>query len=132
LPPRILNKLYERSSLRNTPNGFELAFKNTVAPGTLTHIGPLLVDGVAYDLEQVVLRLERPSERPGRQPSVREWSANALNEEKERMLSFDLHTVARVIVAGRQLPPGPHQVALGITTREVGDMTLTAEDSVAE
>jgi hypothetical protein len=118
--------------LRNTPNGFELAFKNTVAPGTLTHIGPLLVDGVAYDLEQVVLRLERPSERPGRQPSVREWSANALNEEKERMLSFDLHTVARVIVAGRQLPPGPHQVALGITTREVGDMTLTAEDSVAE
>lgn len=131
MPPRILSKLYERGSLRNSEKGFELAFKNTAAPGTLTNLGPLVVDGVPYDMDRVVLRLERPSEHLGRPPSMREWTARSINEEKERMLAFDLYTVARVIVSGRPLAPGTHQVSLGIVTREVGEMMLTAEDSVA-
>ncbi len=129
---RILAKLYERGSLRNNETGFELAFKNTAAPGTVTYIGPLVIDGAAYDLENVILRLERPSEHLGRQPSVREWHVTAVNDEKkDRVLSFDLFTVARVLVKGEPLSPGPHQVALSMTTKEVGDIVLTAEDSLA-
>jgi hypothetical protein len=138
LPPRILSKLYEPGSLRNTEKGFELAFKNTMAPSQVTAVGPLVVDGAVVDLEHAILRLERPSERPGRQPSVREWQVKALNKEtekdkdKDRTLSFDLFIVAWMVVPGQRLPPGPHQVALSIKTKEVGDITLTAEDSVAE
>jgi len=138
LPPRILSKLYEPGSLRNTEQGFELAFKNTMAPSQVTGIGPLIVDGAVVNLDHAILRLERPSERLGRQPSVREWQVKALNKEtekerdKDRTLSFDLFNVAWVVVPGQQLPPGPHQVALSIKTKEVGDITLTAEDSVAE
>ncbi|HSN77335.1 MAG TPA: hypothetical protein VL334_19870 [Anaerolineae bacterium] len=122
--------------MRNTEKGFELAFKNTMAPSQVTGVGPLVVDGVVVDLANAVLRLERPSERLGRQPSVREWQVSVLNKEKEkdkdRTLSFDLFIVARMVVPGQQLPPGPHQVALSIKTKEVGDITLTAEDSVVE
>ena len=138
MPPRILSKLYEPGSLRNTEKGFELAFKNTMAPSQVTAVGPLVIDGAAVDLEHAILRLERPSERPGRQPSVREWQVKAINKEtekdkgKDRTLSFDLFITAWMVVPGRQLPPGPHQVALSIKTKEVGDLTLTAEDSVAE
>lgn len=138
MSPKILSKLYEPGSLRNTEKGFELAFKNTMAPSQVTAVGPLTVDGVEVDLGNAILRLERPSERLGRQPSVREWQFKALNKEtekekdKDRTLSFDLFNVAWVVVPGQQLPPGPHQVALSIKTKEVGDLTLTAEDSVAE
>jgi hypothetical protein len=136
LSPKILNKLYEPGSLRNTEKGFELAFKNTMAPSQVTAVGPLVIDGAVVDLEHAILRLERPSERLGRQPSVREWQLKALNKDqekdKDRTLSFDLFNVAWVVVPGQQLPPGPHQVALSIKTKEVGDITLTAEDSVAE
>lgn len=138
MAPKILNKLYEPGSLRNTEQGFELAFKNTMAPSQVTAVGPLVIDGAVVDLEHAVLRLERPSERLGRQPSVREWQLKALNKDqenekdKDRTLSFDLFNVAWVVVPGQQLPPGPHQVALSIKTKEVGDLTLTAEDSVAE
>lgn len=138
VPPKTLSKLYEPNSLRNTEKGFELAFKNTIAPSQLTAVGPLLIDGAVVDLEHAILRLERPSERPGRQPSVREWQFKALNKEtdkdrdKDRTLSFDLFTVAWVVVPGQQLPPGQHQVALSIKTKEVGDLTLIAQDSVAE
>lgn len=138
MTPRILSKLYEPGSLRNTEKGFELAFKNTMAPSQVTAVGPLIVDGAVVDLANAVLRLERPSERLGRQPSVREWQVKAINKEtdkekdKDRTLSFDLFNVAWVVVPGQQLPPGPHQVALSLTTKEVGDLTLTAEDSVAE
>lgn len=137
MSPRILSKLYEPGSLRNTENGFELAFKNTVAPTQVTAVGPLMIDGVAIDLERAVLRLERPSRSLGRSPSVREWQVKALNKgtekdkDKERTLSFDLFTVAWMVVPGQQLPPGPHQVALNMMTKEVGEITLTAEDSVA-
>lgn len=137
MSPRILSKLYEPGSLRNTENGFELAFKNTVAPTQVTAVGPLVIDGVAIDLERAVLRLERPSRPLGRSPSVREWQVKALNKgtekdkDKERTLSFDLFTVAWMVVPGQQLPPGPHQVALNMMTKEVGEITLTAEDSVA-
>ena len=138
MPTRILSKLYEPGSLRNTEKGFELAFKNSMAPSQVTAVGPLVVDGAVVDLENAILRLERPSERLGRQPSVREWQVKALNKDagkekdKDRTLSFDLFNVAWVVVPGQQLPPGPHQVALSIKTKEVGDITLTAEDSVAE
>lgn len=135
---KILSKLYEPGSLRNTDSGFELAFKNTFAPTQVTAVGPLVVDGGTIDLGQAILRLERPSERLGRPPSVREWQFKALNKDtekdkdKDRTLSFDLFTVARIVVPGQRLSPGPHQVALSMMTKEVGEIKLTAEDSVAE
>lgn len=135
MPSKTFSKLYERGSLRNSEQGFELAFKNTMAPSQVTFVGPLIVDGAVVDLEHATFRLERPSERLGRQPSVREWQVSALNnkeKDKERTLSFDLFNVAWVIVPGQRLAPGPHQVALSLTTKEVGVITLTAEDSVVE
>lgn len=134
---RTYHRLYEPGSLRNTDRGFELAFKNTMAPSQVTGVGPLIVDGAVIDLEHAILRLERPSERLGRPPSVREWQIKALNKEtekdkdKDRTLSFDLFIVAWIVVPGPQLPPGRHQVALSLKTKEVGEITLTAEDSVA-
>lgn len=129
MTPKRFSKLYERGSLCNTATGFELAFKNTIAPSTILEFGSLTVDGQAVARDQILVRLERPSERIGREGTVREWPAKIIGGE--RMVPFDLFTVARVQVTASPLPPGSHQVMLAIRTREVGEMTLTAEDSIA-
>ena len=49
LPSALLSKFYERDSLRNTDTGFELRFKNRLAPSTIVGIGPLTLDGHVYE-----------------------------------------------------------------------------------
>ena len=35
IPTFLLKKLYVKGSFRNTPTGFQLSLRNTLAPGTL-------------------------------------------------------------------------------------------------
>lgn len=128
LPSALLSKFYEHDSLRNTEKGFELRFKNRLAPSTIVGLGPLTVDGLAYEGEQLAVSFERPARgyRPPPEPLVR--TAKAF--EKERSLPFEINTVLRVSVTGARLQAGSHQVALTLRTKEVGDIVVTAEDVV--
>lgn len=129
LPAALLGKFYERDSLRNTEKGFELRFKNRLAPSTIVGFGPLTVDGAVYEGEHLTMSLERPARgyRPPPEPLVR----SAKSFDKGRSLPFEINTVLRISVAGAKLAPGSHQVALTIKTKEVGDIVVTAEDRVA-
>jgi hypothetical protein len=128
LPSALLSKFYERDSLRNTEHGFELRFKNRLAPSTIIGIGPLMLDGKIYEGEQLIVSFERPAQgfRPPPEPLIR----TAKDLKKERPLPFEINTVLRVSVIGSSLPTGPHQVALTLRTKEVGDIIVTAEDLV--
>lgn len=129
LPSAMLAKFYERESLRNTDKGFELRFKNRLAPSTIVGFGPLLVDGQVFEGEHLTMSLERPARgyRPPPEPLLR----TAKSFEKDRSLPFEINTVLRIAVAGTKLSPGSHQVALTLKTKEVGDIVVTAEDVVA-
>lgn len=128
MPTRTFSKLYEPASLCNTDHGFELAFKNTVAPSTLTAIGRLTVGEHRYEAGEFTVRLERPAGRHGQPPSARQFRGDSVSVQ--RMLPFDLYTIARVMVPGKHLAAGRYQVTLTIKTKEVGDIVLLAEDSV--
>jgi hypothetical protein len=129
LPSTLLSKFYERDSLRNTEKGFELRFKNRLAPSTIVGFGPLVVDGQVFEGEQLAMTIERPARgfRPPPEPLVR----SAKSFEKDRSLPFEINTVLRVAVTGTRLPPGAHQVAFTLKTKEVGEIVVTAEDAVS-
>ena len=129
IPASLLSKFYEQDSLRNTDDGFEMVFRNRLAPTILTGVGPLTIDGQQYAGEQVVIQLERPREGHSRPPAPIVRTAKQITEE--RIVEFGVNYTARVAVSGHQLSPGPYRVALALRTKEVGDITITADDEIA-
>ena len=124
-----MSKFYERDSLRNTDTGFELRFKNRLAPSTIVGIGPLTLDGHVYEAKELAFAFERPAE--GHRPPPESVFRTAKDIEEKRSRVFDINAVLRVAVLGSKLMPGSHQVTLTFRTKEVGDITVTAEDVVA-
>lgn len=129
IPASVLSRFYERDSLRNTKDGFEVVFRNRLAPATLIGVGPLSIAGEQYSGEQVTIHLERPREGHTRPPNPLVRHAGEFVEGKP--VQFGVNTVARVVVNGRTLSPGPYFVALALRTKEVGDITVTGEDEIA-
>lgn len=128
IPASIFSKFYEQDSLRNTDNGFEVVFRNRLAPATLIGVGPLSIDDKQFSGEQVILQLERPREGYSRPPTPIVRQADQIDEKKT--LQFGVNTVARVTVSGHQLDPGSYRVVLALRTKEVGDITVTADDEI--
>jgi hypothetical protein len=54
-PPFVLAKIYVQGSLKNTPKGFEFNLKNVVDSGTLVELGPITVDGKAYEAADLTI-----------------------------------------------------------------------------
>ena len=128
LPSALLSKFYERESLRNTDTGFELCFKNRLAPSTIVAIGPLTVDGYVYESDQLSVSFERPAQ--GHRPPPEPVARTAKDFEKKGPKPFDINAILRVSVMGTKLSPGSHQVTWTFRTKEVGAITVTAEDLV--
>lgn len=129
LPSALLSKFYERDSLRNTDTGFELRFKNRLAPSTIVGMGPLTLDGRVYEAKEWTFAFERPAEGHRRPAEAVFRTAENFEEKKSRV--FEINAVLRIAVIGSNLAPGLHQVTLTFKTKEVGDITVTAEDVVA-
>lgn len=124
----VLSKFYERDSLRNTDDGFEVLFRNRLAPATLIGVGPLSIDGEQFSGEQLIVQLERPREGHSRPPAPIVRIAKEIDEKRSVM--FGVNTIARLAVSGHQLSPGPYRVALALSTKEVGDIVVTADDEI--
>lgn len=128
IPSSIFSKFYEQDSLRNTDNGFEVVFRNRLAPATLIGFGPLSIDDQRFSGEHLILQLERPREGHSRPPTPIVRQADQIDEKKT--LQFGVNTVARVTVSGHQLEPGHYRVVLALRTKEVGDITVMADDQI--
>lgn len=130
LPATLLSRFYIAHSLCNNASGFELAFKNRLAPSTLVGVGPLTVDSQDYAGDVLTVRLERPPARHGRLPEPLVWAATDVTAQ--RALPFDLNTIVRVAVTGHRLLPGQHDIALVLRFKEVGDIVVAVVDQLAE
>jgi hydroxymethylglutaryl-CoA reductase (NADPH) len=119
IPPFVLKKLYVKGSLRNEDDGFALDLKNLIAPGTITALPGLDVDGQAIDVAQVTL--VPPSGNPR---SMGEISAQA-------PLLFPVGVAVTLRVAGKALEPGPHELTIHVVVQEVGPLDIPVSDTLA-
>lgn len=118
VPSFLLKKLYVKDSFKNTPNGFELALRNTLVAGTLIGFGPLRIDG--RDIPLDTLYITMGDSAPLRASDV------SLSSPR----TFPLNVTVTFRVEGQPLAPGKHHVELKVNTKEAGELKVDAEDSI--
>lgn len=117
VPAFMLKKLYLKGSLKNTEEGFQFQIRNTLAPGTISAIIPLVVDGTTYPLTETVI--------VGKEPVA------ASEISKERLVTFPINSVVTMMVKGVKLSAGEHAVVIGVMTKEAGELKWDVADTVA-
>ena len=115
VPAFLLKKLYVKGSLKTTDEGSGLTIKNTLAPGTITKVSPVVIDGVEYPIEKISIG-QKGSFRPADQITARSPYAFGLNNEAE------------IWIEGAGLEPGIHSLAVTVTAKEVGELEIQIED----
>jgi hydroxymethylglutaryl-CoA reductase (NADPH) len=117
VPAFMLKKLYLRGSLKNTEHGFQFQIRNTLAPGTITAVEPVVVDGVAHLLADTLV--------------VAKESIPATDINKERPVVFSINSLVTISVNGARLTAGEHTVVIGVQTKEAGELKWDVTDTVA-
>lgn len=118
IPTFLLKKLYVKGSFKNNPTGFELALRNTLAPGTLIGISPLKIDGRDIPLDKVLIATGDAA--PVRASDI------SLSAPQE----FPLNVTVKFQVEDQPLAPGPHRVTVQVNTKEAGELKIDAEDTI--
>jgi hypothetical protein len=118
IPAFILKKLYVPGSLANSAEGCQLQIKNTLAPGTITGVGPVSIDETIYAPKDVTL--VRGAERIA-----------AASASSSHPIAFDVNVVVTIIVSGVTLADGEHRISLDVLTREVGRLKFDITDHIA-
>jgi hydroxymethylglutaryl-CoA reductase (NADPH) len=118
IPAFMLKKLYLKGSLKNVAEGFEFQIKNTLAPGTITALLPIEVDGKAFPAADTFI--SRGEEK---------IAASAITKEKPT--SFGINTTVTMMVKGATLAPGSHTLGIGVVTKEAGELKWDISDTVA-
>ncbi len=118
VPSFLLKKLYVKGSFKNTSTGFELALRNTLAPGTLIGISPLQIDGRNSPLDKILITA-------GDAAPVR---ASDISLAMPRQ--FPLNVVIKFQVEDQPLAPGSHRVTVQVNTKEAGELKIDAEDKI--
>jgi hydroxymethylglutaryl-CoA reductase (NADPH) len=117
-PPYVLAKIYVQGSLKNTEKGFEFNLKNVVDSGTLVELGPITVDGKAY--EAAVLTVVTSSgERGGDQVT------------RQNPMPVYIGSTFTIRVNGETLAAGEHAINVSVLTREIGQLHFDVKDTVA-
>lgn len=119
VPSFMLKKLYVRGSLKNTAAGFELTLKNILAPGTITGLDSLKVDGHEVALENIRVL----------SGSGTDMAATAITAQSP--VAFPLNSTATIQVVGELLAPGCHDILIAVNTKEVGLLEIPVADSIA-
>ena len=90
----IIEQFYERDSLRNTDTGFELRFKNRLAPSTIVEFRPLTLDGLVYEADNLVFAIERAAEGH-RRPTDVVFRANDIKDDRSRFFDINAFFVSQ-------------------------------------
>ena len=118
IPTFLLKKLYVQGSFKNTANGFQLALRNTLSPGTLVGVGAIQIDG--RDIARAKILIAVDDAAPIRASDI-SFDAPHL---------FPLNATVTFRVEDQPLAPGAHRVNLAVNTKEAGELKIDAEDSI--
>ena len=118
-PSYVLENLYVKKSLRNNPEGFELKLKNNIESGTITGLGPILVDGESYSIDKVTLKVK------DKEIKVDQISSSS---------PLTVYVLSEIVikVRGNPLSSGEHQVGFAIHTQEAGQLQFSITDEIVE
>jgi hydroxymethylglutaryl-CoA reductase (NADPH) len=118
IPPFVLKKLYVSGSLQVESDGFSLELKNLIAPGTITGITGVTVDGSAVDVGLVTIVPPGGKARP------------AEGVTPHASLQFPVGAVVRVAVGSQTLGSGPHEIVIRVLVKEVGPLDIPVSDEL--
>jgi len=117
ISPSMLDRIYQRGSLKNVESGFEFKLKNLVDNGTLSGVKSVTLDGNEIPLPSVRL-----------QTSAGEKAAEEISYRSPLPLYYN--TEATVRVAGQTLEAGAHTLVLTISVYEAGMLQLKISDEI--
>jgi hypothetical protein len=118
-PSYVLENLYVKKSLYNNHEGFELKLKNNIESGTITGLGPIVVDGESFSVDKVTLKVKD-----------KEIKADQISSSSP-LLVYVLSEIA-IYVKGNPLPSGKHKVEFVIQTQEAGQLRFSITDDIKE
>ncbi len=121
IPGFLVNKVYERGSLRNTEDGFEFCFLNRMTPLRISGMRDISVevDGMRYSIDKLRLAL-------GGRP------INLSDGRLDEVISFTRNSKLVIRVVSDQLSDGKHIIKINFITNEYGGATLKVSDTVGE
>jgi len=117
IPPFVLKKLYAKGSLRSEDEGFSLLLNNVIAPGTITAIAGLELDGKSVDLARIRVTTPAGDVRP------------ASEITSQAPLEFPIGSDVNLLVDGQQLAPGAHQLVIRVAVKDVGPLQIPISDT---
>lgn len=118
IPAFVLKKLYVNGSLQGEGDGFFLELKNLIAPGTITSLADLTVDGKAVDLALVTIIPPSGKARPAGEVST------------QSPLLFPVGASVRLSVSDQTLEAGPHELVIRVVVKEVGPLDIPVSDEL--
>lgn len=121
IPAFLVNKVYERGSLRNTETGFRFCFTNRMTPMKISGMREISldVDKASYPSEDITLVLG------GQAVSLK---SGRLDEP----VTFGKGSGLEIKVDGRRLTEGKHTIKISFITNEYGGATLKVSDFVGK
>lgn len=118
-PSYLLEKLVVRGSLKNNASGFEIKLKNIVDSGTMSGMGPLVVDDTPYPPQDVTLKIGGV-EKSGDQIT------------RNEPMSVQSYVEIFVNVKGTPLQPGSHKLSFQVQTFEAGRLQFSVTETLSE
>jgi hydroxymethylglutaryl-CoA reductase (NADPH) len=118
IPNLILRQLYTFGSLEPSAQGVRFTLKNRLSDATLLGVTRIAVDDQDADLERVTLVVDG-------QP------VKALAVSAASPVVFPLRKAIVVEVPGLSLAPGKHKLSISFSSEPFGDLSFSAEDSLA-
>ena len=122
IPGFLINKVYDRGSLRNNDGGFEFRFTNNMTPMRISGMRDIQldVDGTRYPVDAIELVLG------GRPVSL------SSAEQSGETYTFSRDSNLLIKVRGDKLPRGRHTVKVNFITNEYGGATLKVSDTLGD
>jgi uroporphyrinogen decarboxylase len=119
IPGFLVSKVYERGSLRNTEDGFEFCFVNTMTPLKISGMRQISVevDGRTYPADRIGLILA------GQPISLEEGGL-------EKPVTFSKDSKLVIQVARDTLSEGKHVLKISFITNEYGGASLKVSDVI--
>jgi hypothetical protein len=117
VPGWLVNKVYQKGSLRHTDDGFSFGLHNPAMPASIQRLSELRVDGMALELTQVEL-VRGGVTRP------------ASTITPEAPLEVPSHQRLTVVVRQFPFPPGPHRLEIAVELLGFGEIAVQIRDSL--
>ena len=118
IPTFLLKKLYVKGSFKNTPTGFQLSLRNTLASGTLIGVGTIQIDGRDIPRDKILIAVDDAT------------PVRASDVSFDTPRAFPLNVTVTFRVEDQPLAPGTHRANISVNTKEAGELKVDAEDSI--